>query len=166
MIGSATNLISGGAMNQSTSLYDVQSALATLEPWLEAHLPDLDNGAWRRFIQLVTGITEQHSLLLREIAASSVFQAEPDSDYMQVQRIVHDTHLTLESVYDPFLTHLLSCIPGDTFYIMLDETNQGKLFNLVLVGWATDGISLPLGFLVYPIDGCWASRRSRVTPAS
>src|SRR5215207_6847347 len=103
-------------MNQSAPLYNVQSALASLEPWLDAHLPDLDTGARRRFIQLVTGITEQHSLLLREIAASSVFQAEPDSNYTQVQRIVHDTRSTLERVYYPFLAHLLSTIPGDTFY--------------------------------------------------
>jgi len=143
-------------MNQSTSVYDVQSALGSLEPWLDAHLPALDSGARRRFVQLIAGIPEQHSLLLREIAASSVFQAEPDSNDTRVQRIVHDARLTLERVYYPFLAQLLSTIPGDTFYVTLDETNQGKLFNLVLVGWAADGVSLPLGFLVYPIDGGWA----------
>jgi hypothetical protein len=156
MIGCITNLISGGTMNQSAPLYDTQSALVSLEPWLDQYLPTLDAGARRHFIQLVTGITEQHSLLLRAIASSSVFPAEPESNFTQVQRIIQDTRLTLETVYYPFLTHLLATIPGDTFYITLDETNQGKLFNLVLVGWATDGVSLPLGFLIYPIDGTWA----------
>lgn len=144
-------------MRQSPPLYDVQSALHALDPWLAQHLPELDPGARQHFIQLVTGITEQHSLLLREIAASSVFQAEqPESNYTQVQRIICDTRLTLETVYYPFLQQILATIPGDTFYVTLDETNQGKLFNLVLVGWATDGISLPLGFLIYPLDGTWA----------
>lgn len=144
-------------MNQSPPLYDTQSALVALKPWLEQHLPDLDPGARQHFIQLVTGITEQHSLLLREIAASSVFQAEqPESNYTQVQRIIRDARLTLEMVYYPFLQQLLATIPGDTFDGTLDETNQGNLFNLVLVGWATDGVSLPLGFLVYPVDGTWA----------
>jgi hypothetical protein len=27
---------------------------------------------------------------------------------------------------------------------------------LILVGWATDAVSLPLGFVVYPTDGSWA----------
>jgi hypothetical protein len=96
-------------------------------------------------------------LLLREIAASSVFQAEqPESNYTQVQRIIRDTRLTLESVYYPFLRTILAAVPGDTFYLTLDETNHTDLFNLVLVGWATDGVSLPLGFLIYPVDGTWA----------
>jgi hypothetical protein len=145
-------------MRQSPPLYDVQSALHALEPWLEQHLPDLDRGARQHFIQLVTGITEQHSLLLREIAASRVFHADqPASNYTQVQRIIRDTRLTLETVYSPCLQQILATIPGDTFYVTLDETNQGKLFNLVLVGWATDGISLPLGFFIDPVDGTWAA---------
>lgn len=144
-------------MNQSTPVYDTQSALASLGPWLEQHLPELDAGAKRHFLQLVTGITEQHSLLLREIAASSVFQAEqPESNYTQVQRIIRDTRLTLESVYYPFLKSLLATLPGDTIYVTIDGTNQGTLFNLVLVGLATDGVSLPLGFLIYAVDGTWA----------
>ena len=144
-------------MNQSPPLYDTQSAVASLAPWLEKHLPDLDAGATHHFIQLVTGITERHSLLLREIAASSVFQAEqPESNYTQVQRIIRDTRLTLETVYYPFLRSILAAVPGDTFYLTLDETNHTDLFNLVLVGWATDGVSLPLGFLIYPVDGTWA----------
>lgn len=110
-------------MNQSLPLYDTQSALVALKPWLEQHLPDLDPGARQHVIQLVTEITEQHSLLLREIAASSVFQAEqPESNYTQVQRIIRDTRLTLETVYYPFLQQLLATIPGDTFSVTLDDS--------------------------------------------
>src|SRR5690349_14890524 len=69
--------------------------LATARPWLRAHLPDLDEAALRNFIQLATGIVEQHSLLLCEIAASSVFQASPESNYTQVQRIIRDQRLSL-----------------------------------------------------------------------
>lgn len=46
-------------MNQSAPLYDMASALQTLEPWLEQHLPDLDTVARRHFVHLVTGILEQ-----------------------------------------------------------------------------------------------------------
>jgi hypothetical protein len=45
-------------MNQSRPLYDLASALETLEPWLEQHQPDLDEGALRHFIELVTGIVK------------------------------------------------------------------------------------------------------------
>lgn len=143
-------------MNQSGPVYDMASALESLEPWLEEHLPNLAPVARRHFVHLVTGIIEQQSLLLRAIAAASPFQAEPESNFVQVQRIIRDTRLSLETVYYPFLMQILTAMPGEEAYITLDQTNQGKLFNLVLVGWASDGVSLPLGFVVYPTDGSWA----------
>jgi hypothetical protein len=132
------------------------SALESLEPWLIEHLPQLEPVARRHFVHLVTGIIEQQSLLLRAIAAASPFQAEPESNYTQVQRIIRDTRLTLETLYYPFLTQILAAVPGDTIYLTLDETNHGSDFNLVLVGLATDGVSLPLGFVVYATDAPWA----------
>lgn len=143
-------------MNQPPAVYDMASALETLEPWLEQHLPDLDGVARRHFIHLVTGIVEQQSLLIRQIAAASPFQAEPNSNFTQVQRIIRDTRLTLESVYYPFLSQILAALPSDHAYITLDQTSHTDLYNLVLVGWATDGVSLPLGFVLYPTDGAWA----------
>lgn len=143
-------------MNQSGQLYDMASTLETLEPWLEQHLPDLDPVARRHFVHLVTGIIEQQSLLIRAIAAASPFQADPESNYTQVQRIIRDTRLTLETVYYPFLMLILASVPGDRIFITLDQTNHNADFNLVLVGWATDAVSLPLGFVVYPPDGAWA----------
>lgn len=143
-------------MNQSGPLYDMASALETLEPWLEQQLPNLEPVARRHFAHLVTGIIEQQSLLVSAIAAASPFQAEPDSNYTQVQRILRDTRLSLENVYYPFLEQLLASLPGEHVFVTLDQTNHGKNFNLVLVGWATDGVSLPLGFFVYPTDGAWA----------
>lgn len=143
-------------MNQSQPLYDMTSALETLEPWLEQHLPDLEVVARRHFVHLVTGIIEQQSLLLRAIAAASPFQAEPESNYTQVQRIIRDTRLTLETVYYPFLMQILAVLPGQDAYITLDETAHTDAFNVILVGWATDAVSLPLGFVIYPTDGTWA----------
>jgi hypothetical protein len=54
------------------------------------------------------------------------------------------------------LALLLAALPTDHCYLTLDQTNHGTDFNLVLVGWASDGVSLPLGFVVYPTDGGWA----------
>jgi hypothetical protein len=51
--------------------------LAATRLLMRTHLPNLDEGALRHFIQPVTDIVEQHSLLLREIVASSLFQAVP-----------------------------------------------------------------------------------------
>lgn len=143
-------------MSQSPPLYDMASALETLEPWLAQHLPDLEPVARRHFVHLVTGIIEQQSLLLRAIAAASPFQAEPESNYTQVQRIIRDTRLTLETVYYPVLTQLLAALPGQDAVLTLDETSHTDAFNLVLLGWATDAVSLPLGFVVYATDASWA----------
>src|SRR3712207_6604815 len=92
-----------GHMNQPRPLYDMASAVESLEPWLEQHLPDLDRVARRHFVHLVTGIIEQQSVLVRAIAASSVFQAEPESNFTQVQRILRDTRLRLETTYYPLV---------------------------------------------------------------
>jgi hypothetical protein len=143
-------------MNQPRPLYDMASALESLEPWLEQHLPDLDRVARRHFVHLVTGIIEQQSVLVRAIAASSVFQAEPESNFTQVQRILRDSRLRLETTYYPLVTRLLAAMPGDHAYLTLDQTCHTDRFNLVLVGWATDAVSLPLGFVVYAIDEGWA----------
>jgi hypothetical protein len=105
---------------------------------------------------LVTGIIEQQSLLLRAIAAASPFQAEPESNDTQVQRITRDARLTLETVYYPFLTQILAGQTSREAFITLDETSHTDAFNVVLVGWATDAFSLPLGFVIYSTDGSWA----------
>lgn len=143
-------------MNQSSPLYDMASALETLEPWLEQHLPDLESVARRHFVHLVSGIIEQQSLLIRAIAAASPFQAEPESNYTQVQRSIRDTRLTLATVYYPFLMQILADLPGQDAFITLDETSHTDAFNLILIGWATDAMSLPLGFVVYQTDASWA----------
>ena len=143
-------------MNRSVPVYDIASTLETLEPWLEQHLPNHDTVARRHFVHLVSGIIEQQSLLLRQIAAGSPFQAAAESNFTQVQRIIRDTRLSLETTYYPFLAHILAALPSDHAYITLDQTSHTDLYNLVLVGWASDGVSLPLGFVLYPTDGTWA----------
>lgn len=103
-------------MRKSPLVYAMASALESLEPWLVPHLPHLDPVARRHFIHLVAGIIEQQSFLIRAIAAGSPFQAEPESNYTQVQRIIRDTRLTLETVYYPFLTQLFAVMPGDRLF--------------------------------------------------
>jgi hypothetical protein len=100
-------------LNQSEAAYDMTSAIETLEPWLEQHLPTLDVVARRHFLHLVTGIIEQQSLLVRAIAAASPFQAEPESNFVQVQRILQDSRLSLETVYYPLLMQLLTNLPAE-----------------------------------------------------
>jgi len=51
---------------------------------------------------------------------------------------------------------ILAGLPGQDAVITLDETSHTDAFNLILIGWATDAVSLPLGFGVYPTDGSWA----------
>lgn len=143
-------------MNQPSSLYDTSSALSLLDPWLRKHLPDLHETARRRFIQLVSGIFEQRSLLLEHIAEGSAFTANDESNATQVRRIIRDQRLTLQSVYYPFIASVLAQLPGDVVYVTLDQTSHHTDYNLVQVGLTTDGISLPLGYSVYATDSAWA----------
>jgi hypothetical protein len=137
-------------------LYATSDAFALLDPWLRAHLPALDEPVARRFIQLVTGIFEQRSLLLETIAESSVFTGTDSSNVTQVRRIIRDARITLETVFYPFLKRLLAELPNDVLYLTLDETSHQTDYCVVQIGLATDGVSLPLGFHIYAPDAAWA----------
>ena len=95
-------------MNQSSVLYDTSPALALIDPWLRAHLPNLDAAVTRRFIQLVTGIFEQRSLLLETIAESTAFTGTDSSNVTQVRRIIRDVRITLNDVFYPLLKELIA----------------------------------------------------------
>jgi hypothetical protein len=110
----------------------------------------------RRFIQLVTGIFEQRSLLLETIAESSVFTGADCSNVTQVRRIIRDARITLQDVYYPFLIQLIDEIANEVVYLTMDETSHHADYCVVQIGLATDGISLPLGFHLYAPDAAWA----------
>jgi hypothetical protein len=143
-------------MHQSETLYDSSAALALIDPWLRAHLPALDEAVTRRFVQLVTGIFEQRSLLLETIAEGSAFGGEESSNVTQVRRIIRDARITLKAVFYPLLEQLIAELPNEVLYLTLDETSHHTDYCVVQVGLATDGISLPLGFHIYAPDEAWA----------
>jgi hypothetical protein len=143
-------------MSQSHVLYDTSAALALLDPWLRTHLPKLDETVVHRFSQLVTGIFEQRSLLLETIAQSSAFTATDSSNTTQVRRIIRDARISLETLYYPFLEHLLTELSNPVLYLTLDETAHHNDYCVVQIGLATDGVSLPLGFHIYAPDQAWA----------
>src|SRR6185503_13101627 len=143
-------------MDQSQSLYDTSAALALIDPWLRAHLPPLDETVIRRFIQLVTGIFEERSLLLETIAESSAFSGTDSSNVTQVRRIIRDARITLKDVFYPLLEQLIAELPNDVLYLTMDETSHHTDYCVVQIGLATDGISLPLGFHIYASDEPWA----------
>jgi hypothetical protein len=143
-------------MNQSAPSYDSTPALSLIEPWLTTHLPDLAPAARRHFIQLVSGMFESRSLLMESIATSSGFRANPSSNVTQVRRILRDHRLTMERVYYPFIRSILATVPGTDLYLTVDATSHGADYNVMQVGWATDGMSLPLAMFVYAPDAAWA----------
>jgi hypothetical protein len=143
-------------MNQSTSLYDTSVALALIDPWLRAHLPTLDEAVIRRFIQLVTGIVEERSLLLETIAQSTAFSGADTSNVTPVRRIIRDVRITLKEVFCPLLERLIAELPNEALYLTMDETSHHTDYCVVQIGLATDGVSLPLGFHIYAPDATWA----------
>src|SRR5687768_8520482 len=143
-------------MHQSPPLYDTSAARALIEPWLRTHLPSLNETVIRRFVQLVTGIFEQRSLLLETIAESTAFAGTDSSNVTQVRRIIRDARITLKDLFYPLLERLIAELPNDVLYLTLDETSHHTDYCVVQVGLATDGVSLPLGFHIYAPDEAWA----------
>jgi len=143
-------------MNQSQALDDTSAALALIDPWLRAHLPALDAAVTRRFVQLVTVIFEQRSLLLETSAESTAFAGTDSSNATQVRRIIRDARISLNDVFYPLLQELIAELPNEVLYLTMDETSHHTDYCVVQVGLTTDGVSLPLGFHIYAPDAAWA----------
>lgn len=144
-------------MCQSQALYPYSPALQLLDPWMRKHLPHWDETATRRLIQLAAGIFERKSVLIEEIARSSAFNAaEQTSNETQVRRILRDERISLATMYYPLISTLLGELKTNVLYLVMDETTHGGDYCLFQISLATDGFSIPLGFLQYDIDAPWA----------
>lgn len=145
-------------MCQSAALYVPSPALQLLEPWMQARLPKVvDPTARQHIIQLAAGIFERQSVLVAQIAKSSAFQANTDSsNETQVRRILRDERLFLASVYYPFIQQLFAEMAPTELYLTIDESSHLDDFNIFGVALATDGMTIPLGWLLYATDEVWA----------
>jgi len=145
-------------MCQSAALYAASPALQLIEPWMHARLPKVvDPTARQHIIQLTAGIFERQSALVAEIAKASAFQANTDSsNETQVRRILRDERLFLCSVYYPFIRQLLKEMAPSELYLTIDESSHLDDFNIFGVALATDGMTIPLGWLLYATDEEWA----------
>lgn len=144
-------------MCQPSELYAYSPALQLLDPWMRKHLPNWEETATRRLIQLAAGIFEGRSVLIEEIARSTAFNAaEQTSNETQVRRILRDERISLATMYYPLISTLLGEIKTDVLYLVMDETTHSDDYCLFQISLATDGFSIPLGFLQYDIDAPWA----------
>jgi len=144
-------------MCQSHALYPYSPALQLLDPWMRKHLPNWDETATRRLIQLAAGIFEQKSVLVEEIARSTAFNAaEQTSNETQVRRILRDERISLATMYYPLIRTLLAELKTDVLYLVMDETTHCNDYCLFQISLATDGFSIPLGFFQYGIADPWA----------
>lgn len=145
-------------MCQPSALYAASPALQLLEPWMQPRLPKLvDPTARQHIIQLAAGIFERQSALVANIAKASAFQANTDSsNETQVRRILRDERLFLASVYYPFIQQLLAEMAPSELYLTIDESSHLTDFGIFGVGLATDGLSIPLGWILYATDEAWA----------
>jgi hypothetical protein len=128
-----------------------------IEPWMQPRLLNVvDPTARAHIIQLTAGIFERQSALIATIAKASAFQANTDSsNETQVRRILRDERLFLESVYYPFIQQLLNAMAPEELYLTIDESSHLDDFGIFGVGRATDGLSIPLGWILYAIDEAW-----------
>lgn len=144
-------------MCQSESLYAYSPALQLLDPWMRKHLPQWDEIATRRLIQLASGIFERKSVLIEEVARSTAFNAaEQTSNETQVRRILRDERISLATMYYPLINRLLDELKTNVLYLVMDETTHANEYCLFQISLATDGFSIPLGFFQYDIDAPWA----------
>ena len=118
-------------MCQSEELYSYSPALQLLDPWMRKHLPNWDETATRRLIQLAAGIFERKSVLIEEIARSTAFNAaEQTSNETQVQRILQDERISLATMYYPLISTLLNELKTDILYLVMDETTHSNDYCL------------------------------------
>jgi len=118
---------------------------------MQPHLPKVvDPSARQHIIQLAAGIFERQSALVTNIAKATAFRANTDSsNETQVRRILRDERLFLASAYYPFIRQLLPEIAPSELYLTIDESSHLDNFGIFGVALATDGLSIPLGWLLY-----------------
>ena len=145
-------------MCQPSALYVPSSALQLIEPWMQPRLPKVvDPTARQHIIQLAAGIFERQSALVANIAKASAFQANTDSsNETQVRRILRDERLFLASTYYPFIQHLLHEMAPKELYLTIDESSHLDDFGIFGLALATDGMAIPLGWILYATDEAWA----------
>lgn len=143
-------------MSQSPVVYQQSAVLELIEPWMRAHLPPLARGAAWHLIQLVSAIFEQQSVILDEMADSSVFSATAESNLTHVRRIIRDNRITLQDAYYPCVRSWLETLDVETLYLTMDETTHNGQYQVFSIGLASDAISLPLGFLISEANTPWA----------
>jgi hypothetical protein len=145
-------------MCQPSPLYAASPAMQLLEPWMQPRLPKvIDPTARAQIIQLAAGIFERQSALIASIAKASAFQANTDSsNETQVRGILRDERLFLEAVYYPFIQHLITEMAPSELYLTIDQSSHLDDFAIFGVALATDGLSIPLGWILYATDQAWA----------
>lgn len=144
-------------MDQQHPVYAKSPSVQLLAAWLHERLPQLDPVVQRRFLQLTAGVFEAQSALVEQIAASSAFRAAEDcSNFTQVQRILQDVRLQLHTVYFPLMQALVTELSLAHVYLLMDESSHTDRFGIFQVSLATDGIALPLGWILYENDDAWA----------
>ncbi|WP_288087995.1 hypothetical protein [Roseiflexus sp.] len=68
------------------------------------------------------GYRHDRTTIAVAIAAGSPFQATPERNDTQVQRMIRDARRTLETVYDPFRRPIPAAVPSAHGYLPLDQT--------------------------------------------
>ena len=126
--------------------------------WFFKNWPKVvDPTARQHIIQLAAGIFERQSALVAQIAKSSAFQANTDSsNETQVRRILRDERLFLASVNYPFIQQLVAEMAPTELYLTIDESSHLNDFTIFGVALATDGLTIPLSWLLYATDQVWA----------
>jgi len=67
-----------------------------------------------------------------------------------------DVRLTLETVYFPLVQQLLAELQLTSVYLTIDESSHADDFGLFQVSLATDGMVLPVGWVLYQLNAAWA----------
>src|SRR6266511_6357428 len=94
---------------------------------------------------------------MHQCAARAAWASNTDSsNETQVRRILRDERLFLASVYYPFIQQLLQEMAPTEPYLTIDESSHLNDFGIFGVGLATDGMSIPLGWILYATDEAWA----------
>jgi len=145
-------------MCQSLPVYHDSPSLALLEPWMLARLPKVvEQTARAHIIHLAAGIFESHSALVSNIESHSALVSNiASSNETQVRRILRDERLFLASVYYPFIQHLLKEMAPTELYLTIDESSHLDDFGIFGVSLASDGLTIPLGWILYATDEAWA----------
>lgn len=126
-----------------------------LYQWLTdvaTHLPGLNSWQAENVALFSQGVIRAESCQQQQIARQVVCGERVESAARRLRRFLDNKHFPLETFFADWTRWVVSRLPGERVYLLVDETKLGDRLAVMVVGAAWEGRCIPLAWCCYPAN--------------